>query len=142
MTRRKIVAAVSACVLVLVAFLAFGSKLTPGPSLAPAIFVSYDEYGNESRILFRVSEDGFTTRVTVHDDENYGKAWGRWLSDCPFEYKPVEQTVVFADRTWVLSGETGSRRLENVDAEGDELWGTYYEDVDEALKAEPYRYSR
>lgn len=79
------------------------------------------------------------TSVEVYDDANWGKPYGRFLSGSDYEYDPTSGEVRFAGRTWVLTGDVGSRRLENVETENGRLWGVYYENELEARQAEPFR---
>lgn len=140
--RRKVAVIVAAALATAVIVMVFAPSVSPSRLLAPAIFISCDAEGNESRIIFSVTERGEETSVEVYDDANWGKPDGRFLGSSSYEYDPTSGEVRFAGRTWVLSGDVGSRRLKNVEAEGGRLWGTYYEDAQEARLSEPYDSAR
>ncbi|MDY2777063.1 MAG: hypothetical protein SOU51_01605 [Collinsella sp.] len=141
MNRGKLIGiAISAILLVAVLSFALAPQVSPSRSLAPSIFISYDEDGIESRIIFSVSEDGQDASVSVSDENGLSGSFKiRQISDTAFEYEPSRQEVRFSGRVWHLSGDTGARRLENISSEDGVLWGTYYEDKLEARSAEPYR---
>lgn len=138
-TRKRLAIIVSVALLVAVGAMMLAPTASPSRLLAPAIFISYDDSGNESRIIFSVTEGTGETSVEVYDDANWGKPYGRFLSGSDYEYDPTSGEVRFAGRTWVLTGDAGSRRLENVEAENGRLWGVYYENELEARQAEPFR---
>lgn len=138
MRKRLAIVATAALVVAVVAMVLAPSAST-SRLLAPAIFISYDAEGNESRIIFSVVEGTGETSVEVYDDANWGRPGGRFLGSSEYEYDPTSGEVRFAGRTWVLSGGVGSRRLENVEAENGRIWGTYYESESEARRAEPFR---
>lgn len=140
MARKRIAFVLAAVLFAGVAFVALSPKVSPSQSLAPSIFVSYDERGNESRIIFSVNVDTGETCVGAFDDLNHGKAWGRFLGDSPFDYDPSSGRVSFGGMVWDLSGEVGSRVLENISSDSGISWGKYYEDAEDALLAEPYCY--
>lgn len=114
------------------ALLFLGCILFPPASrskvLAPAIFISYDQQGNESRIIFSIEEQSGCSLVNVYDDDHVGASGLRALTDGEFTYDQESGTVVFDGRKWKLTGPVGERRLENIASDQGELWGTYYED--------------
>lgn len=108
-----------------------------GNALAPAIFISYDQQGNESRIIFSIEEQSGRSLVNVYDDDHIGASGLRALTDGEFTYDQESGTVAFDGREWKLTGPVGERRLENIASDRGELWGTYYED--EAMaRAHPF----
>lgn len=127
--------------IVLVSAVIIGSALrptfSPSNALAPSIFISYDSAGFESRMLFMLDAERGVTSVSVSDERGDKSAFGRMASETDFAYDSLTSTVVFGGRTWKLTGEPGSRKLENVEAESGDLWGAYYEDEAEA-RSDPY----
>lgn len=140
MRGRKIAIVMTAVVLAVVAVFAFAPKASPSRLLTPSIFVSYDEDGNESRIFFHPGVETGDVYVDACDDVNFGKPWGRYLEPTSFRYDPAAGEVCFDGMRWKVSGEPGSRVLKNVENDRGVLWGTYYENLESAVSAEPYVY--
>lgn len=140
MRGKKVAIAMAVTVLAAVAFLALAPKASPSRLLAPSIFVSYDEDGNESRIFFHLGTESGDVYVDACDDVNFGKSWGRYLEPTSFRYDPAAGEVCFDGMRWKVSGEPGSRVLKNVENDRGVLWGTYYENLESAVSAEPYVY--
>ncbi|MDO4437682.1 MAG: hypothetical protein Q4B77_07030 [Coriobacteriaceae bacterium] len=142
MGRKGIAIALAFAVLAAVSLLAFSPKVAPQRSLAPAIFISCDEEGNESRIYFSISAETGEVSVDATDDAHFGKSWGRYLEPASFDYSPLTGEVRFDGKVWRITGEPGARTLENIETDYGALWGTYYEDARAASEAEPYHYER
>lgn len=110
------------------------SGAMPGGFSSGDEFVSYNERSDRAivRFLWSVSEDGTrSAQVMVIDDYAADAGRGRNSSDDTYSAED-DGAIRFALRTWKVSGEEGHRQLVNTDAAGADLWGTYYEDEDEA----------
>ena len=141
MRARHVAVGLAAILFAIILLLAVGPKASPSRSLAPAVFVSFDDEGGESRIFFHLSTETGEVYVDACDDTNFGRPWGRYLPPSPFEFDDAAGEVRFADMTWRISGGPGERVLQNVENGGAPLWGSYFEDVEDA-SAEPYHYDR
>lgn len=141
MNKKRVIVLIGLLCLVAAASPLVLNKVNPSRALAPSIFISYDDEGIESRIHFSITEDGSVTEVYATEDGYSGIPDRRQFGDTEYEYDPITKEVVFYDRVWQITGEDGHRVLENTYSEYGELWGKYYEDINEAKAAEPYTYS-
>lgn len=142
MRKKSIAIVLATALLAAVALLALAPKMAPSRSLAPAIFISYDDEGNESRIFFQLSAETGGVSVDACDDANFGKPWGRYLEPTSFEYDPTTGRIRFDGMTWEISGKPGNRVLKNTEVDYGVPWGTYYENPEDASAAKPYHYER